>query len=53
MEPGANKENEGEHVEGDNWWNHYWQRRSRALVMPRIFPKGAEKKDTELVKLHK
>ena len=52
FEAGANKENEGE-AEQDNWWDHYWQRRCRALVMPRIFPKGAEKKDTELVKLHK
>lgn len=52
LEPGANKENEGVE-QNDNWWSHYWERRSNAMVMPRIYPKGAEKKDSDLVKLHK
>ena len=36
-----------------DWREHYWARRSRVLTVPRIFPKGAEKKDLEMVKLNR
>ncbi len=40
-------------VELTNWWEHYWQRRLRVMNVPRIYPKGADRKDPEMVKLNK